>query len=99
MVVSTEMRPPSAIWGLQKYLEGREPRKIIVANKRLVNVVVLRDKDRAVEAMVFLNKEAIAFFIPPRQILLSLQSCCNLAATLLQRDKGYQSHTMIKNLL
>jgi len=26
--------------GVQKYLEGREPRKVIVANKRLVNVVV-----------------------------------------------------------
>ncbi|HEX9387932.1 MAG TPA: leucine--tRNA ligase [Anaerolineales bacterium] len=26
--------------GVQKYLEGKEPRKIIVANKRLVNVVV-----------------------------------------------------------
>jgi leucyl-tRNA synthetase len=25
---------------VQKYLEGREPRKVIVANKRLVNVVV-----------------------------------------------------------
>ena len=26
--------------GVQKYLEGKEPRKIIVENKRLVNVVV-----------------------------------------------------------
>jgi leucyl-tRNA synthetase len=26
--------------GVQKYLEGKEPRKVIVANKRLVNVVV-----------------------------------------------------------
>jgi leucyl-tRNA synthetase len=26
--------------GVQKYLEGKEPRKILVANKRLVNVVV-----------------------------------------------------------
>jgi leucyl-tRNA synthetase len=26
--------------GVQKYLEGREPRKVIVANKRLVNVVM-----------------------------------------------------------
>jgi len=26
--------------GVQKYLEGREPHKVIVANKRLVNVVV-----------------------------------------------------------
>jgi len=25
---------------VQKYLEGREPRKVIVANKRLVNVVI-----------------------------------------------------------
>ena len=25
---------------VQKYLEGREPKKVIVANKRLVNVVV-----------------------------------------------------------
>jgi hypothetical protein len=46
--------------------------------------------------MVFLNKEAIAFFIPPMKILLSLQSFCNLLATLLQRDKEYQSHTIIK---
>jgi leucyl-tRNA synthetase len=26
--------------GVKKYLEGREPRKVIVANRRLVNVVV-----------------------------------------------------------
>ena len=26
--------------GIQKYLEGRDPRKVIVANKRLVNIVV-----------------------------------------------------------
>jgi leucyl-tRNA synthetase len=25
---------------VQKYLEGREPRKVIVANRRLVNIVI-----------------------------------------------------------
>jgi hypothetical protein len=47
--------------------------------------------------MVFPNKEAIAFLIPPMKTLLSLQSFCNLVATLQQRDTGYDTHRIIKN--